>query len=307
VEASANINAGSASQVLIANGWVDFTLTGSGFWWDGVANVIIDISWQRTPTIGLSPAVQLEEGLAYTATKWVQVITPPAGDINHGNTYQDNPLTANANTGNTNTRPVTRFYGAIQTPGFTTVDAFSSYLNYTGGLIIDSTSAGAAAWADGAYRGPGSIRARVAVYDGNTYLSDHVFDSYYDGVVKPKDEAAGQGYAYIGVNQLKDYLKENRHLPSMPSREEWSSHGAPSLGSLQTGLWETVETQALHIAELEKDLSALEELSFGRRATKEELDTLLHDVSESRRLTEAQKLHLTEAIQQRISALNHTK
>jgi hypothetical protein len=51
----------------------------------------------------------------------------------------------------------------------------------------------------------------------------------------------------------------------------------------------------------------MESLAFGRRATAEELTVMLTDVKESRRLTGAQKLHLAEAIQQRITALNSTK
>ncbi len=306
-EASGNINAGSGTAILVQNGWVDFTLTGAGFNWNGASNLIIDVSWARSATIGLSPPVQLEEGLGYTATKWVQVITPPATNISHGNTYQDNPLTAGANTGNTFTRPVTRFYGLIKTSGFAAADLFSSYLNYAGGLIIDSATVSPGVWADANYRGPGSIRARVAVYDGNTFLSDHVFDRYFDGEVRPEDHQASQGYAYIGVNQLKDYLQKNRHLPNMPSREEWEAQGAPSLGTLQTGLWESVESQALQITELETDLRAMESLAFGRRATVEELNAMFTDVKESRRLTEAQKLHLVEAIQQRLTALNNSK
>jgi len=162
-------------------------------------------------------------------------------------------------------------------------------------------------WADANYRGPGSIRARYGVYDGNTVLSDHVFDQYYDGEVRPEDHNASKGFAYVGVSGLKDYLQENRHLPNMPSRKDWEEHGARSLGELQTGLWESVESQALHITELEKDLKSLETLAFGDRATAKDLDQLLIDIQESRRMTDAQKLHLTQAIQQRLILLNSSK
>jgi hypothetical protein len=303
-EGSGNINQFAATAILVQLGWVDFTLSGAGFPWDGTSNLILDISWARSATIGLSPAVQLEEGLPYTATKWVQVTAN--ADINHGRTYQDNPLTVNATTGNTNSRPVTRFFGRVQTPGFAAADLFSSYLNYAGGMVVD-TNASPVTWADANYRGPGSIRARVAVYDGNTFLSDHVFDKYYDGDVKPEDQQASQGFAYIGVNDLKGHLKEKRHLPNMPSRKDWDEHGAPSIGELQTGLWESVESQALHIIELEKDLRALESLAFGHRATAAELEALLVDVRDSRRMSEAQKLHLTAAIRNRLTTLNSTK
>ena len=301
-EASAQIYATSTLAELISTGWKDFDLNGAGFNWTG-GNLIIDVSWQRATTIGNSPQVQLEEALAYGATKWVQVTTSfnPA----HGNTYQDNPLTANATCGVTNTRPVTRFYGKVASPGYGAVTN-GAYLNYGGGLMIDH-NVNPTTWADGAYRGPGTIRASLGVYDGNTQLSDHVFDRYYDGDVKPEDARSAEDYAYVGLPELKSYLEQERHLPNMPSREEWELHGTRSLGELQTGLWESVETQALYITELENDLSALESLAFGKLKSADEINQLIGDVQKSRRLTEAQKLHLTHALQARLSAQPDTK
>ena len=155
--------------------------------------------------------------------------------------------------------------------------------------------------------GPGTIRASVAVYDGNTALSDHVFDRYYEGDVAPEDVASAEGYTYVGLPGLKDYLEKERHLPNMPSREDWELHGSPSLGDLQTGLWESVETQALYITQLENDLSSLESLAFGKLKDADEINRLIGDVKNSRRLTEAQKLHLTHALQARLNANTDTK
>lgn len=274
----------------------------SGFNWTG-GNLVIDLSWQRATTIGNSPSVQLEEGLAYGATKWVQVTT--SFNPSHGNTYQDNPLTANATNGVTNTRPVTRFYGKVASPGYGAATT-AAYLNYGGGLMIDH-NANPTIWADGAYKGPGTIRASLGVYDGNTALSDHVFDRYFTGDVKPEDVHSAREYTYVELPTLKNYLQEERHLPNMPSREEWESHGSRSLGELQTGLWESVETQALYITELEKDLTALELLAFGDLKDPQEVQRLIDDVEKSRRLTEAQKLHLTNALQARLNAQQDTK
>lgn len=317
VEASAQINTQAANPLLVSSGWLDFTLAGGGFNWNGVNNVIIDISWKRATAIGNSPAVQNEPILAYTASKWMQITS--GSDINHGNSFQDNDGLGNMTTGNpllpvvqpgatqgtTFYRPVTRFFGNVQSPGNGPQTA-GAFINYGGGLIVDST-ANPVTWADPNYRGPGTVRARVAVYDGSVALSDHVFDRYYDGKVDPQDEQAAQGYAYVGVRELKSYLEQNRHLPNMPSREEWEQKGGSSVGELQTGLWESVETQALRIAELEKDLSSLEALAFGRPKTPAELDALLNEVNGSRRLTDQQKLHLTDAIRQRFATLNATK
>jgi hypothetical protein len=82
----------------------------------------------------------------------------------------------------------------------------------------------------------------------------------------------------------------------MPSRTEWEEAGGMSLGRLQTGLWRTVESQALYITQLEQDLSVLEDLAFGSDLSPERIHALLNDVMRSPRLTEAQKLHLTATL-----------
>lgn len=300
-EASAVLNTNSGTQILASAGWVDFPLSGAGFNWTG-GNLIIDVSWQRAASLGISPAVQHEVVAGYTCAKYVQVLT--GSNTLHGNTYQDNPLTANAYSATNSARPVTRFYGKVSSPGYGAVTN-ASFLNYGGGLMIDH-NANPTTWADAAYMGPGTIRASLAVYDGNTALSDHVFDRYFDGSVAPQDAKQAEGYAYVGLPELKDYLQQERHLPNMPSREDWDLHGSPSLGRLQTGLWESVETQALYITQLEKDLTALESLAFGQLKDPNELAQLLIDVKNSRRLTEAQKLHIADALQARLNSL-HTK
>lgn len=106
VEASANVHTNSGVPRTVVSGWISFAVATNGFVWDGTSNLIVDVSWLRNFVVGLSPAVQLQEGLAYTATKWVQAVQ---ANINHGNSYQDNPLVVNMVTGSTTTRPVTRF------------------------------------------------------------------------------------------------------------------------------------------------------------------------------------------------------
>ncbi|MBL0044949.1 MAG: hypothetical protein IPP33_11325 [Flavobacteriales bacterium] len=298
-------NSDSLISFLAQPGWKQWNFEPSCFVWDGVQNVVIDLCWYKSPTIGTSPKVNLEVGLPYQATKWVTWTVGNDPTDRHGRTYRDNPLSVGAAVGTTNNRPVTRFNGKVQTPGYVGADVLDNFINYGGGLIVDSATVSPGVWADANYRGPGTVRARVAVFDGSIQLSDHVFDTYFDGNSKPA--ANDKGYSYVSVDDLKDYLKTERHLPSMPSREEWETYGSKSLGELQTGLWETVETQALNIVELEKDLSAMETLAFGSSASEEELRSLIDEVNASRRLSDAQKLHLTGALHQRIGANTQTK
>ncbi len=282
-------------------GWKQWNFIPGGFNWTG-GNVIIDVCYIRAATNGNSPPVQLQTGYSYSPTKWVQVTS--GTNLAHGRTYDDVPLTANATMGTTTNRPVTRFNGKITTTGNGPATP-AAFLQYPGGIVVDNVNT--YVWSDANYRGPGTVVARIGVYDGNLALSDHVFDKYYDGRVHADDQKYAQGYAYVGLPDLKDYLEKERHLPNMPSRSEWEARGGRSLGQLETGLWETVETQSLHISELEKDLSAIEELAFGKNSDPAGLEAVIAELNASRRLTDQQKMHLTDALRRRINGTPDTK
>jgi hypothetical protein len=96
---------------MVQTGAMHFTLVGDGFLWNGIDNLVLDLSWLRSSTNGSSPAVRLVEDLPYTATKWVQVLT--SFHPGHGNTYQDDPLSIHASTGTTFNRPVTTFNSSL--------------------------------------------------------------------------------------------------------------------------------------------------------------------------------------------------
>lgn len=277
-------------------GWVNFHLAVPITLAAG-NNLIIDIDWLRSKGTGMGPRVELMDA-GFKCTKWVSRATGVLS-LTDAEALQDNPLSGGATVDPTadnphNWRPVTRFRGTAKTPGI--VAATANYLQYDGGVMI-----GSPAWANAAttYSGPGTVKAEKGVYDGNLMLSDHVFDRYFDGAPAPQDAQAAQGYAYVGLPQLRDQLARDRHLPNMPSRQEWEAAGGASLGRIATGLWESVEDQALYITQLEQDLSALEELSFGKALLPVEAEKLIAGVRSSKRLTEAQKMHLVEAINQK--------
>jgi len=274
-------------------GWVNFALTTPITLVAG-DNLIIDIDWLRTKGVGVGPRVELMNP-GYACTKWVSRATGILNMVD-ADGLQDNPLSSGATvnpiaTNPHNQRPVTRFTGTIKSPGI--VAASANYLQYDGGVMI-----GSPAWANAAttYSGPGTVKAEKGVYDGSLLLSDHVFDRYFDGAPAPQDAQASQGYAYVGLPQLREALARDRHLPNMPSRQEWEAAGGASLGRIATGLWESLEDQSLYITQLEQDLSALEELCFGNSLQPAEAEKLIAGISASKRLSEGQKLHLVEAI-----------
>lgn len=291
----------SFSHLNPAPGWVTFNLT-SPITLGPAQNLILDIVWSRNKGIGKGPKVELEDP-GFACTKWVAQQNTLGTSANR-NALDDFPLTAGANVNPTaanphTKRPVTRFNATVATP--TSVLRHANYLLYEGGIMV-----GDPAWAaaPGTFKGPGTVKAQNGVYDGTVLLSDHVFDLYFDGQTLPGEGPAQTGYAYTGLAQLRERLEQERHLPNMPSRQQWESSGGASMGKLATGLWQTLEEQALYIAQMEQDLSALEELSFGEQLTPEQAEELAREVMASRRLTEAQKTHLVGLVRSKYNTPN---
>lgn len=287
---------GTFNAFTVAPGWVTFNLT-TPITLGATEHLILDIVWSRQNQTSVGPRVELED-MGYYCTKWV-LDAPGGGNLTGRNIQQDNPATGIIGPTSINPhqwRPVTRFNATIKTPDIT--EAYANYIQYDGGLMIGST-----AWLSGAtFQGPGTVKAQNGIFDGGVLLSDHVFDRYFDGTVREADAAAARGYAYIGLDQLRETLQRDRHLPNMPSRQQWEARGGASLGDITTGLWETVENQALYITQLEHDLGTLEEMTFGQHPSGEEAQRLIAEIEASRRLTAAQKLHLIDTVKQKAQA-----
>lgn len=142
-----------------------------------------------------------------------------------------------------------------------------------GRLILEAMVAGSASAAmqvrdgvivgspTGSFKGVGTLNA-VAVYDDNVLLTDYVFDYAMDGAVREEDGEIAQAFAARGwlldIERFSSEWKASRHLPSMPSRDEWEANGSQSVGALIQKLWETVEVQAVHISALNDRLKAVE-------------------------------------------------
>ena len=197
-----------------------------------------------------------------------------------------------------------RFIGQAQGP--VPDPAVADMVNYTGGLMI-----GPAAWAaaPGNYKGPGTVHAERAVYDGNVQLSDHVFDLHFDGRPREGEEDKARRYLerHVELDQLRAHLAAHRSLPTMPGRQEWTEHGPASLGELATGLWQTVESQALYIAELEQRLNALEDEAFADGLSEGELQRLLQQVERSPYMSDLEKTRMRERLMARANTPNSNR
>lgn len=285
---------GTLVNQVVGSGVLPITLT-VPFNWNGATNIIVEICWSRSSVVGNSPRVQMDNGL--TPGRWTSYAyyngAFPGCQI-------DNSTPPTAVKGNLATaRAVIRFTG--QALGPQPVLAFGDYLQYNGGLLI-----GTPAWASsGVYSGPGVIRAENAVYDGNVALSDHVFDKYFDGAPREEDLVAANRHEFVRLDDMEDYLARHRHLPNMPSRQEWEEKGGLSLGDLSTRLWQTVEDQALYITELQKQLTVLERLSYGKGLTDAETHELIELVEGNKGLTLEQKRSLIGELRGKHTTTKH--
>lgn len=171
---------------MVEAGLMHFQLEGTGFMWDGIHNLVLDISWQRAAPIGISPPVQLVEDLPYTATKWVQVTS--GSNPSHGNTYQDDPLTLNSTTGTTFNRPVITFNSTIQELPMTATDAeeagtLQAYFDpATGEAVVTRPIADQGPWTVICMDITGRRLARRVVPSGTATIRISVSDEY-QGVI----------------------------------------------------------------------------------------------------------------------------
>ncbi len=142
----------------------------------------------------------------------------------------------------------------------------SSYLLAQEGLMVGSPAwAASGASPNYLFKGPGTISAQSSVWGGTVLLSDHVFDKYYDGTVKPEDAARAAGYRHYSVDEMAKYVAAERHLPTMDGRQKWMSDGEFSLDKLTNQLWVTVEEQSLYIKELNERMDALQQFLVEKR------------------------------------------
>ena len=164
-------------------------------------------------------------------------------------------------------RPLLKF--DAQTSGTAISYLNSSYLLASGeGLMIGDYAAWAnvgSSCATYQFKGPGTIAARSSVWGGTVLLSDHVFDNYYDGKIKPEDQKQAIGYRHYPVKEMANYIEQERHLPTIAGRDQWNKEGLFSVDQLTNQLWVTVETQSLYIKELNDRMNALQNYLVEKR------------------------------------------
>ena len=82
---------------------------------------------------------------------------------------------------------------------------------------------------------------------------DYVFESYFNGFSEAMPE-----YKLISLKELENFLKENQHLPNVPSALKMQQDGI-SLKEMNLVLLQKIEELTLYTLQQQKEIDALKE------------------------------------------------
>lgn len=97
--------------------------------------------------------------------------------------------------------------------------------------------------------------------NGNITTQGHICATEFNAQTDPDcvpDYVFEPDYNLMGLEELRAYLKANKHLPGIPSATEMGQNGQ-NVANLQLKLLEKVEEQALYILQLQEQMKAIEE------------------------------------------------
>ena len=225
------------TNITVAAGTNTFTFA-SPYYWDGTSNLLIEVCFDNGAIgyTGTNSSVSINNAAGSPKNRYYNLNTALSG------------CTIGTATASSAIRPNIIITGVTNGPTPTT----SSYI-YSAQPWVVGTPTLPAPYTN---HGPGSVTAQ-GLYDDNTLLSDYVFDAYFDGRLAEQDMALHAGYKMANLDEMICFMEEQRHLPTIKGRKDWEQNGKFSVGELSSHLWETSETQALYILELNKRLDAL--------------------------------------------------
>jgi hypothetical protein len=154
-------------------------------------------------------------------------------------------------------------YGIYRTSGAWTAPNYQQLkLSWSTGIIIDGGSAyglsGTVLQPNGGNVGIGTINNTV---NGTTYklaVSGSVVATSMDivGTVPASDYVFEPSYKLRSLSETENFVKENKHLPEVPSAKEFKEKGY-SIGQMDDILLRKIEELTLYMIELKKDNDAL--------------------------------------------------
>ncbi len=100
----------------------------------------------------------------------------------------------------------------------------------------------------------GKIHTQEVLVDlDGAVAPDYVFETYYKGFSEMMP-----GYSLISLEELEAFLKENYHLPNVPSAETMRTEGI-SLKEMNLILLQKIEELTLYTLQQQKEIDALKE------------------------------------------------
>jgi hypothetical protein len=100
----------------------------------------------------------------------------------------------------------------------------------------------------------GKIHAQEVLVDlDGAVAPDYVFEKYFNGFSEMMPE-----YRLISLEELEAFLKENKHLPNVPSAETMQAEGI-SLKTMNLILLQKIEELTLYTIQQQKEIDALKE------------------------------------------------
>ncbi|QQX75539.1 MULTISPECIES: tail fiber protein [Aequorivita] len=100
----------------------------------------------------------------------------------------------------------------------------------------------------------GKIHTQEVLVDlDGAVAPDYVFETYYNGFSEMMPN-----YSLISLEDLEAFLKENNHLPNVPSAETMETEGI-SLKEMNLLLLQKIEELTLYTLQQQKEIDALKE------------------------------------------------
>jgi hypothetical protein len=134
-----------------------------------------------------------------------------------------------------------------------------------GGIIYTNNSGGNSESL--ALRTGGNINRMVIDKNGNVAIGDFMPQNKLDvnGVIRAKevivetgwaDYVFDESYKLISIDDMETFIKENKHLPNVPSASEIETKGM-KVGETNKAMMEKIEELALYIIQLKKEIDVL--------------------------------------------------
>jgi hypothetical protein len=147
-------------------------------------------------------------------------------------------------------------------------DGYQGYLWYNGSDMVLGSSTAAVRFASSGYRMSINTDGRVSIGSSNNPATGYLLS--VDGKVISEeikvqlsgswpDYVFGDNYKLMPIEELEKSIRQNKHLPNIPSAADVTAEKGIELGEMNRKLLEKVEELTLYIIQLKKENNLLEQ------------------------------------------------